>query len=1025
MEKKRVYIICLIVSLLTLLFFFFNVNKKENIDENIKITTQLVSKNVEKGQDVIVDIEVKNNSDKSIYNVEILTESPNKDYVRSHGNKICNNAEEITPGDSLYLRSVYKEKDEEYNGDTFKGYEIKRVNKILIVICFIFYLFLVALILKYLVKDNSKLNIFYVCLIFILSIFLCLLLRNIISKCRDVSIINSYKNVVEVDIDGRTEKVKILVNYTLDNLENIIDKNHNNMPDVAEKNDLTTDTDGDGLPDYYELYLCGTNPLMLDSKSIGLSDINYDTDLDGVCNLQEFKLGLNPLNKDTDYDGLDDNKELKLKTDPLNWDTDSDGMSDGFEIEQGYDPLKADMEVEVSKELISESKSADNIIKAGVKINTNAKIAESLNIETYETILVNEDMPGYIGSAFNFILDGEFSSGEISFEIANRWFSRSEYDPCIYYFDEDTQLLEELETNIDGNILSAKVEHFSVYVVLNRTEVSKWLYEDIFYQDLDNGVKKVNISFVLDNSQSMDSIDKEHRASKIINNFIDKLDNDLCYISLTTFTAKAQILSRFTKDYNNIKNIVNNIVRDDGYNEYSGTDIQRGILKSIGISNGIGMNDTYNILILVTDGDDTRKDINVDSLINKLSNHYTRMFCIDVGLIEDNVLKNISVRSGGNYYLVGDIEGEVFEKTLSDIRTVIESVENPDRDIVGGLTVLDRQFIKANVLKTGTGLQIFKKDNINLSLLDTQEDIDDDGLLNGDEIKVEFLDGHTYLKIYSNPFEKDTDNDGIEDGEDTAPFMFGMKGGIIGELYIGAEPTHPNINPFEFYPGHAWIVLHSYVNKSLEDYVAIKSGFEPISYNNILLYLPRNNLYPYSLKAKSYTSFGYTTGKQGDSWPSDLSDEEVAQRVIDFMNGKEGAFVEEKITSDFVLNEEFSNVYDRGEGRDFYKQAYGYGQLITYNDLYNLLNYMNVDRLYTLVTYNCTDFAVESWNHAISNYEEKIDYNTHRFLSLPTSLHNILSNKENVDKNFDDTMREWTNDVSLYGCVREIISKGE
>ncbi|MDD4102287.1 MAG: hypothetical protein PHU80_06610, partial [Kiritimatiellae bacterium] len=124
--------------------------------------------------------------------------------------------------------------------------------------------------------------------------------------------------------------------------------------------DLARDTDGDGLPDWWE----AVHGLDRDDPA----DVGLDPDGDGLTNLQEHQLGTGPLNPDTDGDGMPDGWEVAnglgpladdaaldsdndgltnlqehhFGAEPLNPDTDGDGMPDGWEVANGLCPLADD-----------------------------------------------------------------------------------------------------------------------------------------------------------------------------------------------------------------------------------------------------------------------------------------------------------------------------------------------------------------------------------------------------------------------------------------------------------------------------------------------------------------------------------------------------------------------------------------------------------------------------------------------------------------------------------------------------------
>ncbi|HEX2551764.1 MAG TPA: hypothetical protein VHK64_09245, partial [Nocardioidaceae bacterium] len=120
---------------------------------------------------------------------------------------------------------------------------------------------------------------------------------------------------------------------------------------------LSADTDGDRLPDKYEVDR-GLNPLdpadgQVDTDGDGLKDgeefllgtdpTKADTDGDGYPDGFEMGAGLNPLDptdglSDADGDGLSDGQEQVLGTNAHDADTDDDRLPDGYEVRFGLDP---------------------------------------------------------------------------------------------------------------------------------------------------------------------------------------------------------------------------------------------------------------------------------------------------------------------------------------------------------------------------------------------------------------------------------------------------------------------------------------------------------------------------------------------------------------------------------------------------------------------------------------------------------------------------------------------------------------
>jgi hypothetical protein len=108
---------------------------------------------------------------------------------------------------------------------------------------------------------------------------------------------------------------------------------------------LSTDSDGDGLSDPFELYFFYSDPVAPDP--VLAAD---DSDGDGLSNVEESAFGFywsgdywifcNPFWTDSDSDGLNDGDEVHLYgTSPICHDTDRDGLPDGWEVLRGFDPF--------------------------------------------------------------------------------------------------------------------------------------------------------------------------------------------------------------------------------------------------------------------------------------------------------------------------------------------------------------------------------------------------------------------------------------------------------------------------------------------------------------------------------------------------------------------------------------------------------------------------------------------------------------------------------------------------------------
>ena len=114
--------------------------------------------------------------------------------------------------------------------------------------------------------------------------------------------------------------------------------------DASRDEEDTKDTDGDGLPDSWELTYWAT---------ISEQNGTGDPDNDGLTNIYEYYSGNNPTKaetvngkrdatEDADSDGLNNYEEQAYGTHPNKKDTDDDGVYDKQEVDAGRNPIKAE-----------------------------------------------------------------------------------------------------------------------------------------------------------------------------------------------------------------------------------------------------------------------------------------------------------------------------------------------------------------------------------------------------------------------------------------------------------------------------------------------------------------------------------------------------------------------------------------------------------------------------------------------------------------------------------------------------------
>lgn len=168
----------------------------------------------------------------------------------------------------------------------------------------------------------------------------------------------------------------------------------------------------------------------------------------GISNLEEFEMVIDPNDADTDGDGLSDLNELKYNMNPNDRDSLDDGILDG----------NREFSITVACEASDNGLAVPNldITLTGNQIDS----LSTIKLEDDDPFL-NSDIPGYLSNGYEFLLDGTFVSAKLSFSLDESVLNDSSIEPRIYYWNETTQLFEEVENQyMDGNNLCVPLSHF-------------------------------------------------------------------------------------------------------------------------------------------------------------------------------------------------------------------------------------------------------------------------------------------------------------------------------------------------------------------------------------------------------------------------------------------------------------------------------------------------------------------------------------------------------------------------------------
>lgn len=558
-------------------------------------------------------------------------------------------------------------------------------------------------------------------------------------------------------------------NVTMKNSNNkysliMIDSDKDGLYDYIESQIGTdptiVDSDSDGINDYDEYVVTGTNPLLWDSDLDSIRDGDEDEDNDGLTTIKELKLGTSLTNADTDSDGLTDYEEVIFGTDPTVADTDYDGVNDAMEIILGTNPLIKDtngdgiLDGDEIFNYLGES-DGDNAVQVNVSFDAPASQISSFEMQSLDdSVILNSDLPGYLGAAYSFTMNGKFDRALLTMTYPEEYLDDEDFEPAIYYYNASNETLEYVDgQTISGNAVTVTLSHFSTYVLLNKISVDEVWDTVIKGSATTPTIIDSNTIFVIDCSGSMSTNDQAGNRKTVVESFIDKsTDNDsfaaVLYETSSTVLPENGTMVKSREEKEQLKDSIY-------YYASGGTDISYGLKSALDVLEASAVtNSAINNIVLLTDGEDTTVSYNYDDLIDKSNKNNVQIYTVGLGNnINVSLLQKIAINTNASYYHASQSQDlfEQFENVFDDIDL------NKDTDNDGLCDYYE------NHLRTSTG-KILHTDINNI-------DTDGDGISDYDEVTPIYNDDGTvkYFKLKSNPTLSDSDNDGVWDKEDPSP----------------------------------------------------------------------------------------------------------------------------------------------------------------------------------------------------------------------------------------------------------------
>ncbi len=323
----------------------------------------------------------------------------------------------------------------------------------------------------------------------------------------------------------------------------------------------------------------------------------------------------------------------------------------------------------------------------------------------------------------------------------------------IFAYNEETNNVEEIESKVDSikNTITFDLDKFNRFVVV---DTGQW--EEIWKRDLAKVRTEddfFNVSMIVDDSGSMSYNDESDDRLQAVRETVSIL-SDRDYFSIISYETNVNVLLEFTQDTSKVNTALSKF-KHNGVTETS-----LALEKAMDEIEKLD-NKGKNVIILLTDGEDSKLKKNSNSIIERAKS--LNIVIYSIGLADKTVnetdflpLKEIAEKTDGQFFNIRENEvSEIFEHITGATVGYDPNIDTDGDGLPDGLEEHGFRDYLGNLVKTDP----------------TEADTDGDGISDKDEIGE--LINNSYYEMPSNPVDNESSGYTLGPTRVNVDFTFG------------------------------------------------------------------------------------------------------------------------------------------------------------------------------------------------------------------------------------------------------------